>query len=91
MLVATTILVATNPVLAKKSKDKGLGGPVGGYDTVFARGSEEARNAVGKLDNNQIKKIDADKSSPCPAVDNGNGYCEGFHDGWIQTVIGELD
>jgi hypothetical protein len=69
--------------ICQKTKDKGLGGPVGGYDTGFGRGSEEAINAVARLDsNNQIKEIDADKSPPCPAVDNGNGYCEGFHDGW---------
>jgi hypothetical protein len=46
---------------------------------------------VAKLDSNQIKKINADKSPPCPAVDNGNGYSEGFYDGWRQTVIGEVD
>jgi hypothetical protein len=67
------------------------GGPVGGYDTGFAVGVERANEAVDQFDNGQLKGIDADKSPPCPAVDEGNGYCRGFHDGWRKTVLDRLD
>jgi hypothetical protein len=66
-------------------------GPVGGYDTGFAVGAERANEAVDQFDNGQSKGIDADKSPRCPAVDEGNGYCRGFHDGWRKTVLDRLD
>jgi hypothetical protein len=66
-------------------------GPVGGYDTGFAVGAQRADEAVNQFDNGQSKGIDADKSPPCPAVDEGNGYCRGFHDGWRKTVLDRLD
>ena len=77
-----------------QSKSKGgheERGPVGGYDTGFAVGVQQANEAVDHFDNEQLKRIDADKSPPCPAVDEGNGYCKGFHDGWRKTVLDRLD
>ncbi len=32
-----------------------------------------------------------DKSPSCPAADEGNGYCRGFHDGWRKTVLDILN
>jgi plastocyanin len=76
---------------SKRGGGDGEKGPVGGYDTGFAVGAQQADEAVDQFDNGQLKGIDADKSPPCPAVDEGNGYCRGFHDGWRKTVIGRLD
>jgi hypothetical protein len=66
-------------------------GPVGGYDTGFAVGSQRADEAVDQFDNGQSKEIDADKSPRCPAIDEGNGYCRGFHDAWSKKVLDRLD
>ena len=49
------------------------------------------QRAIDRFDNGQLKGINADKSLPCPAVDEGNGYCRGFHDGWRKTVLDRLD
>ena len=76
---------------SKRGEERGGGGPVGGYDTGFAAGAQRAGEAVNQFDNGQLKGIDADKSPPCPAVDEGNGYCRGFHDGWRKTVLDRLD
>jgi hypothetical protein len=87
---ASTLAPSTHHHVHTKSKG-GEQGPVGGYDTGYAAGTERANDAVNQFENGGSREIDANKSPPCPADDNGNGYCRGFHDGWRKTVLDSLD
>jgi hypothetical protein len=62
----------------------------GGYDTGFARGVQEAHAAINQFDKGPLKSIDADKPPSC-TVDSQDDYCDGWKDGWRQTVLDELD
>jgi hypothetical protein len=62
----------------------------GGYDTGFARGVQEAHAAINQFDKGPLKSIDADKPLSC-TVDSQDDYCDGWKDGWRQTVLDELD
>jgi hypothetical protein len=63
----------------------------GGYNTGFARGKEEAHAAINQFDKGSLKSIDADKPPSCPLANKQDDYCDGWKDGWRQTVIDRLD
>jgi hypothetical protein len=58
----------------------------GGYITGFARGVEEANEAITQFDNGS-KSIDADKPPSCPLADKQDDYCDGWRDR-ILDVLG---
>jgi hypothetical protein len=62
----------------------------GGYDTGFARGAEEARTAISQFNNGSLKSIDGDNPPSCPLADKQDDYCDGWKDGWRQTVLDTL-
>jgi hypothetical protein len=63
----------------------------GGYNTGFARGVEEAHTAINQFDKGSLKSIDADKPPSCQLADKQDDYCDGWKDGWRQTVLDRLD
>ena len=80
------ILTTASTVAAVYAKSQ----VAGGYSTGFARGVEEARAAINQFDKGSLKSIDGDRAPPCP-VDSQDDYCDGWKDGWRQTVIDKLD
>jgi hypothetical protein len=39
----------------------------------------------------KLKSIDGDNPPPCPLADKQDDYCNGWKDGWRQTVLDRLD
>ena len=59
----------------------------GGYITGFARGVEEANEAITQFDNGSPKSMDADKPPSCPLADKQDDYCDGWKDGWRDRIL----
>ncbi len=86
LLAPIIVLIAISPTLVVAKSEV-----AGGYDTGFARGAEEARTAINQFDKESLKSIDADKPPSCPLADKQDDYCDGWEDGWRQTVLDRLD
>jgi hypothetical protein len=76
ILISTTVLLTANPILAKKSKDKGLGGGCNPEnDRYYCLGYKHGEAAANRGDANDCPNDD-------PGNPNNSQYCYGFSQGY---------
>jgi hypothetical protein len=89
VLIATTVMITSPPILAKKSKG-GVGTGNGDFDSGYRAGVAKAAKDVGKFNANQINGVDGNNPPPCPLPDN-KPYCDGWKKGYSDKVVDDLD